>query len=272
MARMSSRDVPAVDDRPAFDHRALRWEGVYNARDLGGLPTVDGEVTRSRSLVRSADLRYATEEALVAMQAHGIGTVLDLRNDFETRLEPKSPEEAQANAHRVPPTPEPPMPEGVFAVRVPLDDTADTAFWARMREEGRLGSPRFFRPVIEEHPRRVVAVLRTIAKAPGGVLYHCAIGRDRTGLTTFALLALAGVEPEAIVDDYVRSVEELRPFFARMDFPDPSGWVEENLAKRGFTLEDALAEQLDGFDARAALSRAGLEDAELDALVARLRG
>lgn len=253
------------------DERTIQWEGFYNARDLGRLPTTDGGVTRSGQLVRSADLRYATDEALEAMREHGIGTVLDLRNDFETRLEPKSPEEAQANAHRVPPTPEPPMPEGVFTVRVPLDNTVDVDFWARMREEGRLGSPRFFRPVLEEQPERVAAVLRTIARAPGGVLYHCAIGRDRTGLATFAMLALADVEPAAIVDDYVRSVEELRPFFARLDYPDPSDWVAENLAARGFTLEEAVAEQLDGFDARAALSRAGLSDEELDALRARLR-
>lgn len=254
------------------DHRTLAWEGFYNARDLGGMPTVDGGTTRTGRLMRSADLRFAGEASLEAMREAGIRTVLDLRNGFETRAEPKSPEEAQANAHRVPPTPEPPMPEGVFAVRVPLDNTEDVAFWQRMREEGRLGSPRFFRPVIEEHPARVVAVLRTIAQAPGGVLFHCAVGRDRTGLTSFALLALAEVEPAAIVDDYVRSVEELRPFFARLDFPDPSGWIEEHLAKRGFTLEDAILEQLDGFDARAALSRAGLEDAELDALRGRLRG
>lgn len=254
------------------DARTIGWEGFYNARDLGGMPTTDGGTTRSGQLVRSADLRYATEDGLLRMRDHGIGTVLDLRNGFETRTEPKSPEEAQANAHRVPPTPEPPMPEGVFGVRVPLDDTEDVEFWARMREEGRLGSPRFFKPVIEQHPARVVAVLRAIAQAPGGVLYHCAIGRDRTGLTSFALLALADVEPAAIVDDYVRSVEELRPFFARMDFPDPSDWIEANLAKRGFTLEDAIYEQLDGFDAAASLARAGLTDDELSALRGRLRG
>ena len=259
--------APHVDDE-----RTITWDGFYNGRDLGGLPTVDGGVTRTGQLYRAADLRYASEEGLEQMRAAGVGTVLDLRNGFETRTEPKSPEEAQANANRVPPTPEAVMPEGVFAVRVPLDDTSDVEFWQRMREEGRLGSPRFFRPVMEQHPARVVAVLRTIAQAPGPVLFHCAVGRDRTGLTSFALLALAGATGEAIAEDYARSVAGLRPFFRRMGFPDPSGWIGENLAKRGFTIESAVAEQLDGFDARGTLARAGLTEQELDALTGRLRG
>jgi len=33
--------------------RDLDWDGCVNARDLGGLPTVDGGVTRTGALVRS---------------------------------------------------------------------------------------------------------------------------------------------------------------------------------------------------------------------------
>lgn len=256
----------------SIGNRTVTWPGFYNARDLGGLPTRDGAVTRSGQLYRSTDLRYVGDDGLAAMADAGVGTVLDLRNDFETRLEPKDPEEARANAGRVPPAPEPPLPAGMFGVRVPMDNTRDVGFWQRMRAEGRLGSPRFFRPVLEEHPHRVVAVLRTIARAPGPVLFHCAVGRDRTGLTAFTLLALADVEPEAIVDDYLRSVTDLQPFFARMDFPDPSPRVDANLALHGFTLADAVREQLDGFDAHATLERAGLEPEAMSALRARLRG
>src|SRR4051794_35514754 len=41
--------------------------------------------------------------------------------------------------------------------------------------------------------------------APGGVLVHCAGGRDRSGMTAMLVLALAGVTPAAIADDYARS-------------------------------------------------------------------
>lgn len=262
----------STDPRPRDDERTLLWEGFYNARDLGGMPTTDGGRTRTGQIVRSADLRFATEQGLLDAQAHGIGTVLDLRNDFETHAEPKNENEARSNAHRVPAAPEAELPEGMFGVRVPMDNTTDLDFWQRMREEGRLGSPRFFRPVLEEHPQRVVEVLRTINRAPGGVIVHCAVGRDRTGLTAFTLLALADVEPRAIVDDYIRSTQGLRPFFDRLDYPDPSDIIDQNLAANGFTLETAVEEQLDGFDARRALLNAGMSEDEVNALRARLRG
>lgn len=254
----------------AMSERLLGWDGFYNARDLGGLPTRDGGTTAYGGYVRSADLRYATDAGLAQMTQAGIRTVFDLRNDFETRTEPRSPEEDRANANRVPPTPEAELPEGVFGVRVPLDNTRDREFWQRMREEGRLGSPRFFTPVLREQPERVVAVLRAMAQAPGGVLYHCAIGRDRTGLVSFALLALADVEPEAIAADYRISTDALRPFFARMEFPDQSHLIDAALARHGFTIESAVEEQLDGFDAWATLRDAGLTDAELTTLRGRL--
>lgn len=252
--------------------RAVPWEGFYNARDLGGLPTRDGGTTAHGAFVRSADLRFATEAGLAAARDAGIRTVLDLRNGFETRERARSPEEAEANAGRVPPTREADLPEGVFAVRVPLDNTSDLAFWQRMRAERRLGNPRFFRPVIEQQPERVVAVLRTMAAAPpGGIVYHCAVGRDRTGLVSFALLALAEVEPDAIADDYAQSADELGPFFARIGFPEQKHGIDAQLAEMGLTLRDSVREELDGFDLWGALTRAGLTGAELEALRARLR-
>ena len=255
-----------------METRKKHWDGFYNARDLGGLPIASGGTTRFGAYVRSADLRFASERGLQSMADEGFRTVLDLRNDFETRLEPRSPEEALANAHRVPPVPEAELPEGVFGVRVALDDTGHLEFWNRMRVEGRLGNPRFFAPVLNETPHRVLAVLRAMAQAPGGVVYHCAVGRDRTGLISFALLALAGVEPEAIAADYALSRGELEPFFSRLDFPQVGERIDELLAAFGHTLESAVLEELDGFDAWAVLRRAGLTDAELEALVTPLVG
>lgn len=53
-------------------------------------------------------------------------------------------------------------------------------------------------------PERTVAVLQSLSTAPpGGVLFHCAAGRDRTGLIAAILLTVADVEPEAIVTDYL---------------------------------------------------------------------
>ncbi|MEX2372909.1 MAG: tyrosine-protein phosphatase [Dehalococcoidia bacterium] len=48
----------------------------------------------------------------------------------------------------------------------------------------------------------MTCVPRAVAEAPpGGVLIHCAAGKDRTGVLVGLLLQLAGVEPEAIAED-----------------------------------------------------------------------
>jgi len=58
---------------------------------------------------------------------------------------------------------------------------------------------------------RSAAVLGAIAgAAPGGGVFHCVGGRDRTGQIAILLLALAGVDAERIVADYELSDVRLR--------------------------------------------------------------
>jgi len=68
--------VGAVDiasgTRPCPD-RAVRWEGFYNARDLGGLPTATGAWTRRGRLIRSADTRFITAAGWEAARRVGAG-------------------------------------------------------------------------------------------------------------------------------------------------------------------------------------------------------
>jgi protein tyrosine/serine phosphatase len=66
------------------------------------------------------------------------------------------------------------------------------------------------------------------------VVFHCVGGRDRTGLVAIAVLAAAGVEPEAIAADYVLAAQRAHTY-------DPM--LEEFLAERG-TSAHALAKQL----------------------------
>ena len=55
-----------------------------------------------------------------------------------------------------------------------------------------------------------------MASAP--VLFHCAAGKDRTGVAAALLLDLAGVPDEHIIEDYALSTTELEPMVEeRMD-------------------------------------------------------
>jgi protein-tyrosine phosphatase len=172
--------------------RHLDWEGCLNVRDLGGLPAAGGRVTRWGAVVRSDSPAGLTPAGWSALRAHGIRTIVDLRNDDE-----RTTHSAAA---------------GLDTVHVPLDDLGDTGFWRRIWDDGLDGTPRYYRPFLERKAERCAAAVAAVADArPGGVLVHCTIGRDRTGLVSLLPLALVGVAPADIADDYELSNPRLEP-------------------------------------------------------------
>jgi hypothetical protein len=59
--------------------REVTWEGFFNARDLGGLPTRDARMSDCGALIRSADPRFVTEAEWRTAHDAGVRTVIDLR-------------------------------------------------------------------------------------------------------------------------------------------------------------------------------------------------
>ncbi|MBB4753724.1 tyrosine-protein phosphatase [Actinoplanes lobatus] len=227
--------------------RHLDWDGCWNVRDLGGLPAGDGRAVRHGAVVRADSLDRLSPAGWVSLHDHGIRTVVDLRE----------PDEWTAAVTR---------PEGITVVRVPLDDNDDAEFWYSIIDDDVDGTPLYYRPFLERKAARCVAAVTVVARAvPGGVVVHCGIGRDRTGLVSLLLLALAGVGAEAIIDDYTVSEERLRRYFEDDDDP-----VAARLASRGTTIAEALNELLGAIDVEACLLAAGLMPGDLAALRERL--
>ena len=226
----------------------INWEGFYNARDLGGLPTLDGDRTRHGAFLRSADPRFVTAESWRAARDAGFRTIVDLRNPGEG---------------------EPVTGPGLRREQIPLDDIDDQAFWQEIGDV--VGCPLYYPPFLERKAERCAAVCTALARAEPGVVFHCGLGRDRVGLVTILLLSLAGATPEAIAADYLRSTAELGPLFARLGQPDQAPMVEEVLARRRTTLRAAVDATSDGLDARRYLLDAGVDAADVATLRARLR-
>jgi protein-tyrosine phosphatase len=169
--------------------RHLSWDGCSNVRDLGGL----GRIRRG-ALVRADALQQLSAEGWRALDRHGIRTVVDLRN----------PDEIGEDAA--------PRPPGVTTIRIPLDGMRDTEFWSQWLDRPEFGTPHYYGPWLERFPDRASRTLAAIARArPGGVAYHCGIGRDRTGLVTMLLLAALDVAPEAAAEDYALSAGRVPP-------------------------------------------------------------
>jgi protein tyrosine/serine phosphatase len=235
------------------EDRFLDWDGCYNLRDFGGIPVSGGGVVRWGAVVRADNPEGLTREGWAALVAHGVRTIVDLRND----------DERHGDTY--------PRPAEVTTVHMPLDDVADTALWTRIRDEELDGSPLYYPLFLARKPERCAAAIAAIAQAvPGGVLFHCGLGRDRTGLVSMLLLALAGVAPADIATDYEQSAGRLEPLLTRLGWGDQLREIEDILARKNTTARAAVLAALDGFDAHEYLRAAGLREEDLEALRRRL--
>jgi protein-tyrosine phosphatase len=152
----------------------IDWPSCINVRDLGGLPTGDA-VTEDGALIRSDDLSLLTAAGVRALRDHGVVRILDLRSFKEIEAKP-GPFAGKAIYRHVP------LLEDVL----PYDPPSWT-----------------YAPMLDHNRNRIAQAFRALASAPeGAVVVHCRVGRDRTGGLIALALAIAGVEPDAIVADY----------------------------------------------------------------------
>lgn len=250
--------------------RRIVREGFFNARDLGGLPARHGRSTRRGAFIRSADPRFVTAQGWEAAGDAGVRTVVDLREPDEIRSTPGEGPTARAGS-AVFPAALSGVPVGITRLEVPLDDAGDLRFWEDVNRRRLNGTPLYYRHFLEHKGERCAAVITALARAePGGVLFHCGAGRDRTGLVSLLLLALAGVGAEAIADDYELSTAELVPLFAALGRQDQGPVIEAMLSERGLTLRGTVLDVLRGLDVHAFLLEAGVASEDLTILVERL--
>lgn len=233
--------------------RHLDWDGCHNVRDLGGLPTADGGRIRPGALVRADALERLTARGWAALEAHGVRTVIDLRNDDEVGED------------------DAPRPAGIETIHLPLDGMEDTGFWRHWIGRPEFGTPHYYGPWLERFPERAARVFAAIAHArPGGVAYHCGIGRDRTGLVTLLVLGVAGVPPKAVAEDYALSTDRVPVLLERLGAPEQTADLEAFYAEHATTPAEVLTGVLTGFDAEGYLRGAGLGPGDLAALRTRM--
>ncbi|MFE4355629.1 tyrosine-protein phosphatase [Kitasatospora sp. NPDC056800] len=171
---------------------------LVNFRDPAALADPASRWIRPGALFRSAQPFPAADAAVVAqLGEHGITTVVDLRGEAETGPEDWAAAEAAGIA--------------VVAARIePTNDELARAMRTMTTAED-LGV--FYLLMAESAPRALAAAVEATVR-PGGVLVHCAAGKDRTGLLTALLLELLGVPAEEIVADYARTNEAIQRIWA----------------------------------------------------------
>lgn len=169
----------------------LKLEGGCNFRDLGGYPAMDGRRIKSGVLYRSGVMAYFTASDQDAITALGISTICDLRRSDEREREPTL------------------WPDSCSARRISWDDEPDIEgqghlAWgsAESPEQIRQSMKTLYRAMPFWLENRLRGVFRLLCDNKLPLLFHCAAGKDRTGLTAGLILSCLGVERELILADY----------------------------------------------------------------------
>ena len=182
---------PSVELRTVSSLRPrFAREGIFNIRDLGGIELADGAAVAPGRLIRADALQRARFTAPL-LQDLRVVRVLDLRDERER----------EASGVLV--------AEDIDVVHHPVLDPTFTWHDAEHPEPATLLAHRY-RVILESFSSRFVGAFESIAATfdtddTAAVAYHCAVGKDRTGLLTALLLDTLGAPDDAIVADYVWS-------------------------------------------------------------------
>ncbi|AOT57355.1 MULTISPECIES: tyrosine-protein phosphatase [Streptomyces] len=168
--------------------RHLAFQRLHNFRDLGGYAAAGGAAVRWGRLYRAdslGKLRGGSGDDWERFLALGVRTVVDLRYPWEIEWRGRVPEHPSFAYHNL------------SVEHRPYDQ-------ARLGPEVEIGpylAERYLE-VAEDGVVELRRALELIAAGDGPLVFHCASGKDRTGLLAALVLGLLGVDDETIVADY----------------------------------------------------------------------
>jgi protein-tyrosine phosphatase len=220
---------PAMRDKRARREMAekimdkIQLEGVFNARDMGGIPVGGGKKVKSGRLIRSDALRDLTaEDETILRDEYGLARVIDLRTEKEIWEKP-DPEIEGVKAYHIPlikggPAAHKVEPEKSMAqiFKESIEELNYDAGGAMKRMYVNLLSDEFSQNAI----RQFFDVF--LGCEEGATLFHCTAGKDRTGLIAILFLDAFGADREVIIRDYMSTNEHLKP---------QTEWIANEVAK-----------------------------------------
>lgn len=233
---------------------------LANFRDLGHLAVVHG-VIKPGVLFRSDDVATIDEVEAERLASKGLSLIIDLRSSDEV---------SKGRG---------PLREyDIDYLNLPLLE--HSGYSHNLEELLALGGftnemlGRWYFEVFSKSLPLIIDGLQAISEAKGAVVFHCAIGKDRTGLFAVALHATLGIHREPIVRDFAETEDNLPRVLARLSSTQPF-WTSEIIEKSGALLRahpEAMISFLDQVDASgSSLEERLLQGGATAALFADLR-
>ena len=177
---------------------------TFNVRDLGGYPINENAITKWGVFYRGGQVSSNSHD-IDLIYKYGIRTVIDLLDEGTPYVSPV------LNDKRF------------TYMRIPLVDHFDFP-------DGRM-----YPAILSLFSENVKKVFYYIYENlnHGGILFHCASGKDRTGVISALLLSLLNVSELDIIANFMVSEIYLRPYSKFINrpietMPSPPSWIEED--------------------------------------------
>jgi len=161
-----------------------------NFRDLGGIIAKNGHKIKPGLLFRSGDLHSISDEDVAKLEEIGLATIVDFRSEREREWRPDKKIRTVRN---------------IYHMTIP-DAVRDQATeFLKRNDLGGLESLLIdeYRRMVTEHRKEFADLLNLIANTDDlPLVFHCAAGKDRTGLAAIFLLTALDVSMDLSLEDF----------------------------------------------------------------------
>lgn len=168
------------------------------------MTTVDGRVVKPGLLFRSGDLASLSDEDIRQLESIGLATIIDLRSRREVE---RRPDKRIASV--------------VDHLHLYIFDAASDIVEKLLQQEDAEGLSNVlvheYRRMVISHQAEFSAFLATVATTSNlPLVFHCAAGKDRTGLAALFLLTALGVDLPTIRRDFLATNGFIVPYIRRI--------------------------------------------------------
>jgi protein-tyrosine phosphatase len=226
--------------------KIINLNRTLNTRDLGGYRTLDGRIIQPFRFIRSDAPVHLTDKEIQSLLDQGVGASIDLRTPYVAKKYPSVfASDQRFEYHLVS------ISEGTT---VPLEDEQVPSLYMQMIA----------------HRTTFYQIFKALVEAPGGVIFNCSAGKDRTGMVAFLLLEFAGVSRDTIAEDYAASstlidknIERIRSYDP--NFPAFLGYSKRDFIEKFFVMFDEKYGSIKNY-----LTLIGLDQNDLEKLTQKL--
>ena len=173
-----------------------RFENVINFRDLGGLKTNDGRIVKDGYFYRGSALNFYSEEELKTLAELNIKTIMDIRSSMEIEMHPDPEIEGARNIEY----------SGLVvegAKEIDWSPIGMKKIGGEAQEQ--LAKIRHYYSIMAFNNEAFRIMVKEIVDGHLPIYFHCATGKDRTGVAAMVIEMLLNVTKEEMRKDYLMS-------------------------------------------------------------------